>query len=101
MRTLLLVAGAIAIALATPAFARTHRHAHSSYDAYAAERLPEVRVYAPRENPGYVPQQYPGYPGYYDAYGAYRGSYASPFIGHDPDPFIEDYLHFDPPGNYN
>src|SRR5262249_49992593 len=74
MRTLLLVAGGVvAIALATPAFARTHHHAHSSYDAYAAERLPEVRVYAPRENPGYVPQQYPGYPGYYDAYGAYRG----------------------------
>lgn len=96
MRTLLFAAAAAAVVAATPALARVHGNPHSRHSAssaYAAQPRAQLRVYA-------TPRGYDGY----DAYGAYGGdnapgAYGRPFIGHDPDPFINDYLHFDPPGS--
>jgi hypothetical protein len=82
MKTLVLLASAIAIVGATPAIAKTHHRDHATYTAQPRARL-QVN------------------PQGYDAYSAY-GAYTTPYWGstdRDPDPRINDYLHFDPPSN--
>jgi hypothetical protein len=84
---LLVATVALATAFASPVFAQSSRHPNepAAHQTFGQARQNQARPFV---------RQVPNARAY-GAYGWQRGGET------DPDPFIRDYLHNDPPGNYN